>query len=311
VAKNHSIKIALSYLAIYIVWGSTYLFIRMGVETMPPFYLVGFRFFLGGIAFLLLSLVTGKLRSFPSGAEMFSALFLGVFLLLLGNGLVSVAERSVDSYLAALTIAATPFCVALFNWTIFREKLAIFRFIGMVCGMSGVMLILYNGKSVASSFTSGIIVVIAGLLCWGLATSLGHKMKVHANTLVNSGLQMTFAGAIALILSGFLYQPVGTMASAVSVRSWIGCGYLTVFGGAAFFCYSYLIKHEPSIRIVSYAIINPLIAVLLGLLFAREKATPLLWVGFPLILASLALILYGGELPRMFRSVSSGVRHSD
>lgn len=302
--KKPSLKIALCYLTIYFVWGSTYLFIKMGVETMPPFYLVGFRFFLGGIAFLLLAIATGKLRTFPTRTEMISALFLGIFLLLLGNGLVSVAEQSVDSYLAALTIAATPFCVALLNWVIFREKLAAFRLIGMLCGLLGVGLILYNGKNIASSFTPGIAVVIAGLFCWAFATSVGHKMKVHANTLVNSGLQMTFGGGIALILSAFLYQPLFTVLPAVSVRSWIGCGYLTVLGGAAFWCYSYLIKHEPSIRIVSYAIINPLIAVLLGLLFAKEKATPLLWTGLPLVLTSLALMLYGGAIMEMFAKKS-------
>jgi drug/metabolite transporter (DMT)-like permease len=298
--KKPSFKIVLSYLAIYIVWGSTYLFIKMGVETMPPFYLVGFRFFLAGIAFLMLAFATGKLCTFPSRTDLFSALLLGVFLLLLGNGLVSVAEKSVDSYLAALTIAATPFCVALFNWVLFREKLAGFRFFGMLCGLLGVALILYNGKNVLSSFTPGIITVVTGLLFWALATSIGHKVKVHPNTLVNSGLQMTFAGLIALILSGFLYKPLVAVLPGVSIRSWIGAGYLTVFGGAAFFCYSYLIKHEPSIRIVSYAIINPLIAVMLGLLFAKEKATPLLWVGFPLILASLGLMLYGGVIVRGF-----------
>jgi len=303
--KRPSFKIVLSYLAIYIVWGSTYLFIRMGVETLPPFCLVGFRFLLGGIAFLALSLATGRLRTFPSFAELLSALFLGVFLLLLGNGLVSVAEQSVDSYLAALTIAATPFCVALFNRVIFREKLAAFRLVGMLCGMLGVGLILYNGNNIASSLTPGIGVVIAGLFCWSLATSLGHKMKVHANTLVNSGLQMMFAGSIALILSGFLYHPILAILPAVSARSWIGCAYLTVPGGAAFFCYSYLIKHEPSIRVVSYAIINPLIAVLLGLLFAKEKATPLLWMGFPLILASLGIMLYGGEIAKKFAGKNS------
>ena len=225
---------------------------------------------------------------------------LGTFLLLLGNGLVSIGERSVDSYLAALTIAATPFCVALFNWLLFREKLAAYRFAGMLCGIIGVGLILYNGKNILSSFTPGIALVIAGLVSWSLATSIGHKMKVHANTLVNSGLQMTFAGAIALVMSGFLYHPVVPVLTVVSARSWIGCAYLTVLGGAAFFCFSYLIKHEPSIRVVSYAIINPLIAVLLGLAFAKEKGTPLLWVGFPLILISLALMLYGGAVVQIF-----------
>jgi drug/metabolite transporter (DMT)-like permease len=292
------LKIALSYLTVYIVWGSTYLFIKMGVETMPPFYLVGIRFFLGGVAFLAIGALTGKLRGLPTRQELLSALFLGIVLLVLGNGLVSVAERTVDSYLAALVVAATPFCVALFNRVLFREKLPHYRLAGMLCGLAGVALILYNGKNILSSVTPGVGVVIGGLASWSLATSVGHSMKVHSNTLVNSGLQMTFGGAVALVIAAIAYGPVVPLVAAISPRSWIGCIYLTVLGAAGFYCYSYLIKHEPSIRVVSYAIVNPLIAVVLGLLFAKEKPAPLLGVGFPLILASLALMLYGGEIMR-------------
>ena len=264
----------------------------MAVATMPPFYLVGLRFFLGGLAFLVISIALGALKFFPKPREFLSAVFLGVFLLLLGNGLVSVGEQSVDSYLAALVIASTPLAVAFFNGLFFREKIPLTRFVGILCGIGGVGLILYNGSSIFQSLTPGVGVVLGGLSCWSFATSLGHKMKVHPNNLVNSGLQMFSAGAIGLIVSCFMYASPAKVLPAISVASWIGLAYLTVFGAIAFYAFAYLIHREPSIRIATYAIVNPLIAVALGIVIGGEKPTRFLIVGFPLVLAGLALTLF-------------------
>jgi len=290
--KPASLPIIVSYLIIYIVWGSTYFFIKMAVATMPPFYLVGLRFFLGGLAFLIISIASGKLKVFPNRSEILSALFLGSFLLLLGNGFVSVGEQSVDSYLAALVIASTPLAVAFFNGLFFREKIPLTRFIGILCGIAGVGLILYNGKNILQSITPGVGLVLGGLCCWSFATSLGHKMKVHPNNLVNSGLQMFLAGVIGLLVSCFAYASPHNVLPAISLSSWIGLAYLTVFGAIAFYAFSYLIAREPSIRIATYAIVNPLIAVGLGIVIGGEKPTRFLMVGFPLVLAGLALTLF-------------------
>lgn len=263
---------------------------------MPPFYLVGFRFLFGGLGFLTVAIASGQLKNVPTRREMLSSLFLGCFLLLLGNGFVSLAERSVDSYLAALFIASTPFCVAFFNGIFFREKLPLFRLMGMLFGIAGVGLILYNGSNIASSFTPGIGLVFIGLLCWSLATSVGHKIKVHPNNLVNSGMQMLFAGILGVAFSSAIYAPLPSLLPAITVRSWIGLAYLTVLGGMAFYCYSYLIKKEPSIRVVSYSIVNPVIAVVLGIFVGNEKPAPFLQLGFPLVLAGLVLMMYGGRI---------------
>jgi drug/metabolite transporter (DMT)-like permease len=284
--------IILSYLAIYIVWGSTYFFIKMAVATMPPFYLVGLRFLLGGLAFLIISIASGKLKTFPMGSEILSALFLGSFLLLLGNGLVSVGEQTVNSYLAALVIASTPLAVAFFNGIFFKEKIPLTRGIGMLCGMAGVALILYNGNNIFKSLTPGVGLVLGGLCCWSFATSLGHTMKVHPNNLVNSGMQMFMAGLIGVTVSWIAYAPPQKIIPVISAASWIGLAYLTVLGALAFYCFSYLIGREPSIRIATYAIVNPLIAVILGIVVGGEKPAPFLALGFPLVLAGLALTLF-------------------
>jgi drug/metabolite transporter (DMT)-like permease len=297
--KRNPAAIAACYFAIYVIWGSTYLGIRWVVQSMPPFYLVGIRFFSSGLVFLAVAVATGKLRAMPSPGEVLSSAFLGCFLILGGNGFVSIGETSVESYIASIIICSTPFCVAFFNRVIFRERLLPTRLAGMVLGLAGVVAIAYSGSARHVSFTWGIPIVVAGFLCWGLATSLSRRLPVHEDNLVNTGMQMTIAGAIALIVSQFAYPPVTALLPAVSARSWWALIYLSTAGSAAFAAYNYLLKHEPSIRVVSYSIVNPLIAVLLGILVAGEAPVPLLAVGMPMIVVALVLVLYGEQLARL------------
>ena len=293
--KNNRFGIILAYLTIYIVWGSTYLGIRWAVETIPPFYLVGLRFIPGGVVFLLFSMMSGQIKSFPKLKEIASAVFLGTFLLLLGNGLISWAEERVDSYLASLIVSSTPFCIAFFNRIIFKERLSGIRLTGMLMGVTGVGLILYNGNS-NFQFSFHMILILAGFTCWSFATSMGHKLPVHSNNLFNSGMQMLFVGIAALIISYFVYKPLPVIIPEISFRSWAGLIYLSVFGAAGFYAYNYLLSNEPAIRISSYAIINPLIAVLLGIFIGNEKPSMMLFIGMPIILGSLVCVMYGETL---------------
>ncbi|PKL19593.1 MAG: hypothetical protein CVV49_00720 [Spirochaetae bacterium HGW-Spirochaetae-5] len=284
--NNNRTGIILSYLAIYFVWGSTYLGIKWAVETIPPFYLVGFRFISGGIVFIIISIAAGKIKSFPKLKEITSALFLGVFLLLLGNGFISWAEEKVDSYLASLIVSSTPFCIAFFNWILFKEKLSPVR------------------STFNFSFHLGLILI--GFICWSFATSMGHKLPVHKNNLFNSGMQMLFVGVIALTLSYFVYKPLPVIIPEISLRSWGGLIYLSVFGAAGFYAYNYLLVNEPAIRISSYAIVNPLIAVLLGIFAGNEKPSMMLFIGMPVILGSLICMMYGETLISLFRNKPLG-----
>lgn len=293
--KNTALVLA-SYLTLYIVWGSTYLAIRVAVATMPAFYLVGFRYSIAGLGFLILSAVTGRLKRLPSRKEIFAASFLGFFLLILGNGLVSLGEKTVDSYIAAIIISSTPFCVAFFNRLFFGERLHVTRLAGIVVGMSGVGLVLWRGGDTGIQLSGGIALIIAGFLAWSFATSYARKMPVHPDSFVNTGIEMSLAGVFAFLGSVLLYGPPTFALSGVSVESWLAMAYLTVVGGAAFLAYNYLLANEPSIRIVSYAIVNPLIAVFLGMLILGEKPVPLLWIGVPVILFGLILMLYGDKI---------------
>jgi drug/metabolite transporter (DMT)-like permease len=285
--------VLLAYLTIYIVWGSTYFFIKMAVETIPPLYVIGFRWFIGGLFILGFALVTGRLKKWPSPWELGAAAFLGILLLIGGNGLITIAEQKVDSYLAALIIASTPIVVAFFDWLLFKKSLTVMNLVGILAGVCGVGLLLYNGKSFISSFSPELLLVISGLISWAFATSLGHKVRVFPDNLVNSGLQMLIVGLICLGALIFVTPSPSAIITHISGRSWLGFWYLTVLGSLAFVAYTYLIANEPAIRIASYAFVNPVIAIFLGLIIGNETPVPLLAYGFPLILLGLFLMIYG------------------
>lgn len=294
--KNKLFLKILCYTTVYFVWGSTYLFIRISVQTIPPFYVVGLRFFGGGVFFLLLALVTGRFKRLPTLKEIVTSFFLGILLLLLGNGLVTIAEKKVDSYIAALIIATTPVVVSFFDRIILGKKISFFGILGIFFGLAGVCALLYNGDSVLMSFTPELILVITGLVSWAFATSLGHRLKVFPDIFVNSGIQMFSVGGICLLFLSFREPSLLELFPSFSLQSSLGLLYLMFVGSAAFCAYNYLIHNEPAIRVVSYAFVNPIIATFLGIFVAGEKMRPLLIPGMIFIFAGLFLMLYGNLL---------------
>jgi len=303
-SKRDRLFIILSYLTIYVVWGSTYFAIKHAVETIPPYYVIGFRFTTGGLILLLLSYLTGRIKSLPTLREIGSALFLGVFLLVIGNGLITVAEQEVDSYLASLTVAATPIFVAFFDRVLIGKRISLLRVAAIAIGLAGVALLLYDGHSLSSSLTPEILMVVGGVASWAFATSLGHRLHVYKDSMVNSSMQMIFVGIIGLIASSFLYPPLRQVLPGISGNSGLGLAYLILFGSLAYAAYNYLIAHEPAARAISYSLVNPVIALLLGLLLGNESPAPLLAAGLPLILIGVFLMLYGeASLERIKRAL--------
>lgn len=291
-AKN-KLLVLISYLTIYVVWGSTYFFIKMAVETIPPFYVIGLRWLVGGVLILGFSLVTGRFKRLPTLGEISSAALLGTLLLLAGNGLISIAERKVDSYMVALVLALTPIVIAFFDWALFRKKLSLSNLAGILLGVIGVALLLYDGTSLATSISWDVLLVISGLFSWSFATSLGHKISVYPDILINSGIQMFIIGTGCLLGVAFRQPSFWQLLPEFSVSSWTGLWYLAIVGSLAFCAYTYLIANEPAIRISSYALVNPLFATFLGLVVGKETPAPFLIYAFPVILAGLFLMIYG------------------
>ncbi|MDD5067353.1 MAG: EamA family transporter [bacterium] len=291
--------ILLSYFTIYIVWGSTYYFSKVAVSTIPAFTVLGWRFFIGGSVFLLFALLTVRLKKRPTLKEIAASVFMGTFLLLGGTGLVTVAVRKVDSYLAALIIASIPIAVAFFDRVLIKKKISLVMAGGILLGLLGVAFLMYNGRSIRTSFNLEMLMLIGASVSWAFATSLGHRIKVHPDSLVNSAIQMLFVGFICL--AGMEISGPGRLMqfSGFSVSSILSVLYLALVGSLAFIAYNFLLKHEPSLRIVSYVFVTPLIAILFGFILGHEKSVPYLFNGLALILSGLFLMLYGGHFLRM------------
>lgn len=291
--KTPRLLIISSYITLYIVWGSIYFFIKMAVQTIPPFYVVGLRHTLGGGAILLIAYLSGRIKVWPTWKEVLASFFLGTFLLLIGNGLVTVAGKTVDSYMIALTVAASPIAVAFYDRVLLKQHVSAIRFLGIIVGVVGVALLLYDGRSLASSLSPGILIVIGGVAAWSFATSMGHRVKTYRDPLVSSGIQMLFVGLVSLIGVSFFPPTPAEFLPQVSGSSILGLSVLIVLGSLSFVAFNYLIVHEPATRVVSYALVNPVIATVLGLLVGNESPMPYLFIGLPLILIGVTLMLYG------------------
>lgn len=297
--------IFLSYLAIYLVWGSNFFFIKMAAETIHPIGVVGLRFLIGGLGILLFAFLSGRVRRIPTSREIGTAVLIGIFLLVVGNGLTSMAVRKVDSYLIALLSAVTPLAVAFFDWIFLRKAISATGFGGIFLGIIGVGFLLYNGQSISGSFPPEILMALVGLFSWSLLTSLGHTIKVYPDSLVNSGIQMFSAGAICLVGLFFFEPAFFETLDSVSFRSSMGLSYLSVLGSLAFCAFIFLISREPAVRVATYAFVNPVIAILLGFLLGHETPVPFLSLGIPLILLGLLLMLYGEMIWGMVKKVKS------
>ncbi len=298
--KKRTALVILCYATLYAVWSTTYFFIKQAVATIPPFFVVAARWITGGVIFIAYSAARGKLKPFLTGREILSAVILGILLLLLGNGLLSVAEVRIDSYIAALLASSTSILVTIFDRLIIRKRLTPMRIAAVLAGFAGVALLLYDGKSVMSSLNAFVLIGLGGVASWALATSLGHRMPVHKDNTVNSGFQMLFVGIVSLIIS-FIAEPhPAAFIPGVSAISLFSLIYLAVVGSLAFAAYTYLIANEPAERVVSYTLVNPALALVLGLALGNETANPLLAAGFPLILLGLILMMYGEKLAARF-----------
>jgi len=294
--RGRTSLVVISYLTIYLVWGSTYFFIRQSVATISPLWVMAIRWTIGGFLLLAMAVARGAFRKVPTLREVLSSIALGLLLILGGNGLITLAERTVDSYIASLLASSTPILVALFDAALLRKKLTLWRILGVVIGFVGVAVLLYNGHSILSSFTPAVLIGLGGVLSWALATSLGHRFPVSGDNTLNSGIQMLFVGVLSLVAGLILGPSPAQVLSSVSGASLFGVLYLGVVGSLAFAAYTYLVAVEPAERVVSYALVNPLIALVIGLGLGGETSTPYLAYGVVLAIIGLGFMLYGERL---------------
>jgi drug/metabolite transporter (DMT)-like permease len=276
-------------LAVYLIWGSTYLAIRFVVETTPPFLSAAFRFIVSG-AFLYTWRIAGDPK--PTATEWRSAATVGIFLLLGGNGGVVWASQFIPSSLAALLVATVPlWMVAMDSTRPSKQKPSVRAIIGILIGFCGVVLLIRFAASDDAFFNLfGATAVLFASLSWAVGSLYARSAKLPESQLLATGMEM-FAGGVALLL---IATAVGEWhrfdISAVSSRSALALAYLTVVGSAAFVAYAWLLRVAPTPLVSTYAYVNPLVAVLLGYFLAGEPMTARTLFSAGLIIGSVVLV---------------------
>ncbi len=296
-AKHTSpLLVIISFATVYIVWGSTYFFILLALKGFPPMLLGAFRFLVAGAIMLLWSLIKREKIWIPK--DISRSAVVGTLMLFGGTGVVIWVEQVLPSALVAILVSAAPFWFVLLDkpmWKIsFRNKSTI---AGLIIGFMGIVLLFWEK---INDFFFGIsnhaeigsmLLILFGSLCWTAGSIFSkYKSTSGANT-VNVGWQMFIAGipfTVGSILSG---ETKHFDWSTVPVDAWLSMWYLIFFGSiAAYTAYIWLLQVRPSAQVSTYAYVNPLVAVLLGVFFASEKISFFQILGLVIILGSVLLI---------------------
>jgi len=267
---------------VYVIWGSTYLAIKIGLETMPPFFMQGTRFVIGSTA------VLGYLRwrgvPWPTKVQIRNAAVVGLLLLIGGLGLVTLAEdRGVDTGLVATIIAIQPMLMSLWGgiWKTWPRRI---EWIGMLIGLVGVA-ILMSDKGLSGSW-SGVSLVFIACINWSFGSALSRRISMPDGPMT-TGIEMAAAAVGYMLLSFIRSEDIGVP----SLKSALGVAYLIVFGSiVAFSAFTYLIANVRGPLAMSYAYVNPAIAVLLGVVFSNESLSVNMAVALPVILAGVAIV---------------------
>jgi drug/metabolite transporter (DMT)-like permease len=277
------LAVGLALFSLYVIWGSTYLAMRVAMEGFGPFTMAAIRFLVAGVVMLVIARARGE--PLPSRLQWRNALLIGTLLLACGNGGVAIAEQTVSSGLAALMVSAMPLWMALFaglwgRWPSTKDWVA------LVIGFGGIILL--NAGSELRGSLGGVAVLMFATAAWAFGSLWSRRLDLPKGMMA-PGAEMFTAGFVLLALS-FLHGE--RLPAIVPGRAIAALGYLIVFGSlVAYTSYLYLLARVPAPVASSYAYVNPLVALVLGAALYGERLPKALLVSLPLILAAVALVL--------------------
>jgi drug/metabolite transporter (DMT)-like permease len=286
-------KIWIALLAVYIVWGSTYLAIRFAVETIPPFLSAGMRFLVSGAILLIWRRAAGD--AMPTPRQWRSTAIVGILLLLGGNGILSFAEQVIPSGIAALLVGTAPLWLVLLE-ALRREgvKPSLAAILGLVIGFGGIFLLIGPAEILngAPQFDMlGIGAVIVASFLWSLGSIYSRSADLPGSSLMSTGAEMLTGSLAIFAVSGLTGEWSHFNFSAVAPHSWLGLAYLITFGSLiGFVSYGWLLKNAPVSLVATYAYVNPLVAVFLGAWLAGEVLNARILVAALIIIGSVVLI---------------------
>ncbi|MFZ0865789.1 MAG: EamA family transporter [Candidatus Sulfotelmatobacter sp.] len=289
--RSYAIKLGLAFAAIYLIWSSTYLAIRYAVETIPPLVAAGVRHSIAGGVMLIWACWRGFR---PTRQQWMAGFVLGAFFFLIGHGSLHWAEQYVASGLTALLIATEPMFILVLGWMMGQQKISLLSALGLGLGVVGVGLLTGVELTMKGSSLLGLLAVLLGSLSWSIGVVISPRLKLPSDALGRTALPMLCGAAMLLLAAGVTGEFQRTHWSSIALRSVLGLGYLAVFGSVvAFTCYTWLLTQCPPALVATHTYANPVIAVILGWLLAREPLTLRVGLASVAILGAIALIRRG------------------
>lgn len=290
---------------LYLVWGSTYLAIKLAVETLPPFLMSGFRFLVASAIMVAWITITRGLRI--TWSQLRYSAMVGACMLLGGNGLVSWAEQEISSGVATLVVSLSPLFLVLLDWWVLSlsggklgDRPALLTFVGIAVGAAGLALLVgpdLFSDSIASNNPWRMLGLVAACFFWAAGSLMTRYAREPLEPFTGAALQM-FWGGVWLVATGWLVgEGNGLEVSKFSVNSLLAWGYLVVAGSLiAFTTYVWLMKHFSPALISTYSYINPIVTVFLGWLILDETINSRIFAASAVIVLGVALITISRSL---------------
>ena len=293
--EKYGLKAYLAWITICIVWGTTYLAIRIGVTDLPPMLFAGLRWIIAGI--LMTILLNLRAYSFPALKDLKHLAIVGILLLGIANGLVVVAEQWLPSGLTALILSTLPFWVVGLEYFLpNRPKINVFIISGLTLGTIGVILIFARDLNIALDFNIvlGGLCLLGAVIAWSAGSIYWKYKKINVKPMMGASIQMLIAGILQTALGFILGEHNNFQLTQNGV---FALGYLIVFGSIlGYASYIYSITKLPLSLVSTYAYINPIIAILLGWYFLDEPLTITVFIAAGLILIGVSLVKRGNTI---------------
>ncbi|MBB5318269.1 EamA family transporter [Tunturibacter empetritectus] len=285
-------RILLCFACVYLFWGSTYLAMRYGVEVLPPFVLGSVRFLLAGVLMLAASAAL-KRKMWPNRQELARLVVIGVLMLGCGNTSVIWAEQYLPTGLAALLVAVVPLYAALIEIVLPRgEGLRAKGWVGICIGFAGIVFLLWPGLREGLRGDSRQIVAagvtLGGAMCWTGASVISRRSTFQISGFAAAGWEMLFGGVFNALM---LVVTKGYHGAQWGLQAWASTLYLVAFGSIlTYSAYVYLLDHVAVSKVATYAYVNPVIAVILGVILLKERFVAVEYVGMAAILVAVFLV---------------------
>ena len=302
---THRVKLGLAFAAVYLIWGSTYLAIRLAIETLPPFLMAGVRFVVAGI--LLYAWARWRGASRPAQTHWLAAAIVGGLMLLGGNGGVTWAEQRVPSGLTAVLIATVPLWIALLEWLQGGMRPTARGAVGLMMGLAGIALLVSPGELAGAKGIDlvGAVVLLVASLSWAIGSLYSRRARLPSSPLLATAMEM-LAGGLLLLVAGLATGQASDLdPSRISLQSVLALCYLIVFGSlVAFTAYIWLLRVTLPAHAATYAYVNPIVAVFLGWALAGEPLTARTLLAAAVIVA--AVVIITSAQPRANRKAAAG-----